>query len=156
MTPPLCITEKEIERSADIISSVLNRAEGLATYSESNQKVSFNIASTHSPFENQFLQKRRASKLDLTSTKFSEKKSNMINIEIDKSKLNPQSDILSPYEQIQKNLHVQELEQNAELSSLDNYSARNPLDLLKLDLVRNEEEIQEKKETQTIDSQIRH
>ena len=51
---------------------------------------------------------------------------------------------------------VQELEQNAELSSLDNYSARNPLDLLKLDLVRNEEEIQEKKETQTIDSQIRH
>ncbi len=125
----------------------------MVNYEGSRQNVSFNIASTGSHFENQFIQKRRANKLDLSSTKISQKKSNMINIEIDKSHLNPGSEILSPYEQIQKNQHIQELEQ-AEKSSLDSSSANNPLDLLKLDLT-----LEEQKETidaHSIENQIKH
>lgn len=93
---------------------------------------SFNIPSTGFDFENKFIAARRVKKLNFAATQ--EKKVNPVSLEVDTSNLNPDSDYLTPIEQIQKNSHVED-----KPKILENLKINDSLDVLKLNVFKKEE-----------------
>ena len=94
-----------MERCADIISNVINRAQNLRPEFIPSAPAQFNIPSTGSNYESQYINKRRAEKLKKLGNNFAV--INPFSEAIPDQDLNPTSDNMNPIEQIQ---HTNKLE----------------------------------------------
>ncbi len=96
MSPPLVINAAEIEKSAEIICSVINRAQHLNPEFNSNINATFNLPTTGTNYESQYIINRRSNKLKALG----------LNIHTNDSTgpsthLLQQGEPLNPYQQIQ-------------------------------------------------------
>ncbi len=115
----------------------MNRAQEFVPSFNPQTLAQFNIPSSNSIFENQFVAARRARKLNFSSVN-PEKIVNPISFNVDKSNLNPENDIMSPLQQIQNNEHVNAIRESSYIS-LEQSNFANPIDVLKLRLNQKEE-----------------
>jgi hypothetical protein len=120
LSPPLVINAAEIEKSAEIISSVINRAQHLNPEFNTNINATFNLPTTGTNYESQYIINRRSNKLKALG----------LNIHINDSTgpsthLLQQGEPLNPFQQIQTAEPTQQTQQS-ESSPTDFTHVENP------------------------------
>lgn len=166
MSPPLVINPNETAASAEIISNVINRAEALRPGFNSEIPAKFNLPSTGTNYENQYILDRRNKKLQnmevglnfsstISSNSSASSSSNTISNE---NKVKNQSNaFMNPIEQIQ----AQHTGQNniddtqSQFSNVDNPFGRSPSNVLGLKLAENPN-LEEKDNEIVFESEIKH
>ena len=106
MSPPLVINAAEVEKSAEIICNVINRAQHLNPDFSPNASATFNIPSTGTNYESQYIINRRSNKLKALGLSIN------TNVSTGPSThLLQQGEPMNPYQQIQAADHTQHIQQ---------------------------------------------
>lgn len=166
MSPPLVINPSEIAASAEIISNVINKAEALRPDFYSEIPAKFNLPSTGTNYENQYILDRRNKKLQsmtmglnsnstISSNSSASSSSNTISNE-NKVKIHS-NEFMNPIEQIQAQ-HTDQKNFDAtqsQFSNVDNPFGRSPSNVLGLKLAENPN-LEEKDNEIIFESEIKH
>jgi hypothetical protein len=157
LSPPLVINPSEIVASAEIISSVINRAQLLRPEFNPEESAKFNLPSTGTNYENQYILERRNKKLQSMGLNLNNGSNINVNVE-NVSKVNtPSNEFMNPIEQIQSQ-QKQQSNFDATLSQfahVDSPFGTSPSNVLGLKLAENPN-LEEKDIDIVFESEIKH